>query len=51
MREAGVEVTLTNYPRVPHGFLSFPGAAPGGWAARDELIAWAARHAHRPRVG
>lgn len=51
LREAGVEVTLTNYPRVPHGFLSFPGAATGGWAARDELLSWVARHAHRPRVG
>ncbi|HET7798847.1 MAG TPA: alpha/beta hydrolase [Humibacillus xanthopallidus] len=51
LREAGVEVTLTNYPRVPHGFLSFPGATAARWAPCDELISWVARHAHRPRVG
>jgi acetyl esterase len=49
--DAGVEVTLTNYPRVPHGFHSFPGATPVGRAARDELAGWIARQAHRPRVG
>ena len=49
--EAGVDVTLTNYPRVPHGFLSFPGATPAGRKARDELVEWVARQAHRPRVG
>jgi acetyl esterase len=49
--DAGVEVTLTNYPRVPHGFLSFPGATPVGRVARDELIRWVARHAHQPRLG
>ena len=49
--EAGVDVTLTNYPRVPHGFLSFPGATPAGRKARDGLVEWVARQAHRPRVG
>ncbi len=51
LRDAGVEVELTNYLRVPHGFHSFPGATPVGRAARDELTRWIARHAHRPRVG
>jgi acetyl esterase len=51
LREAGVDVRHTNYPRVPHGFMSFPGATPAGKAARAELTEWMARHAHRPRVG
>ena len=51
LREAGVEVRHTNYPRAPHGFLSFPGAAAGGRAAREELIRWVGLHAHRPSVG
>ena len=29
LREAGVVVRHTNYPRVPHGFMSFPGSHPG----------------------
>jgi acetyl esterase len=51
LRGAGVEVVLTNYPRVPHGFLSFPGVTPAGRTARQELVEWVARHAYRPRVG
>ena len=37
LRAAGVEVRHTNYPRVPHGFMSFPGATRVGGAARAEL--------------
>jgi acetyl esterase/lipase len=51
LRDAGVEVTLTNYLRVPHGYLSFPGATAVGWAPCDEIVSWVARHAHRPRLG
>ncbi|MER7070373.1 alpha/beta hydrolase [Terrabacter sp. NPDC000476] len=45
LREHGVTVRHTNYPRAPHGFLSFPGAANGGRAARAELADWVADHA------
>jgi acetyl esterase len=51
LRDAGVQVTLTNYPRVPHGFHSFPGATPVGRAAREELTGWIRRQAHRAPVG
>jgi acetyl esterase len=40
LRDAGVEVVLTNYARAPHGFLSFPGATPAGRAARREITHW-----------
>ena len=47
----GVEVRHTNYPRVPHGFLSFPGATRVGAAARAELVDWARRHTRPGQVG
>ena len=40
LRDAGVEVVLTNYARAPHGFLSFPGATRAGLAARREITHW-----------
>ena len=51
LQEAGVEVRHTNYPRVPHGFMSFPGATRVGGAARAELALWVARHARPGTVG
>lgn len=51
LRAAGVEVRHTNYPRVPHGFMSFPGATSVGGAARTELVDWVSRHARPGRVG
>ncbi|GAA3709949.1 hypothetical protein GCM10022399_28470 [Terrabacter ginsenosidimutans] len=51
LREAGVEVRHTNYPRVPHGFMSFPGATRVGGSARVELGEWVARHARPGSVG
>lgn len=51
LAEAGVEVRHTNYPRVPHGFMSFPGATRVGGAARAELVEWVARHARPGTVG
>ena len=51
LRQAGVEVRHTNYPRVPHGFMSFPGATRVGGAARAELALWVARHARPGTVG
>ena len=51
LRDAGVEVRHTNYPRVPHGFMSFPGATRVGGAARAELAQWVARHARPGTVG
>lgn len=50
LTEAGVDVQLTNYPRAPHGFHSFPGGSPAGRPARQELATWIARHSRRPRV-
>ena len=37
LRAAGVSVRHTDYPGVPHGFMSFPGAVPCGAAALDEV--------------
>ncbi|MBC7640464.1 MAG: alpha/beta hydrolase fold domain-containing protein, partial [Rhodoferax sp.] len=34
---AGVSVRHTDYPGVPHGFMSFPGAVPCGATALDEV--------------
>lgn len=51
LREAGVDTSYTNYPRVPHGFHSFPGATPVGRAAREELVRWVRDHAHGSRLG
>ena len=51
LREAGTVVQHTNYPRVPHGFMSFPGATRVGGAARVELVEWVARHARPGSVG
>ena len=39
LRAAGVPVRHTNYPRVPHGFASMPGATPAGRRHRAELVA------------
>jgi acetyl esterase len=47
LRRAGSPVRHTNYPRVPHGFMSFPGATRAGAAARAELADWVSAHAHR----
>ena len=44
LREAGVDVRLTNYLRVPHGFASFPGAAAAGAQHRWELVSELRRH-------
>ena len=49
--EAGTVVRHTNYPRVPHGFMSFPGATRAGAAARAELAEWITTHAHLGSVG
>lgn len=38
LRAAGVSVQHTDYPGVPHGFMSFPGAVPCGAAALDEAV-------------
>lgn len=51
LRAAGVVVRHTNYPRVPHGFMSFPGATRVGGAARAELVDWVSRHARPGTVG
>ena len=37
LRAAGVSVRHTDYPGVPHGFMSFPGAVPCGATALDEV--------------
>jgi acetyl esterase len=41
---------VTNYPRTPHGFHSFPGATPVGRAARAELADWIATRSRERRV-
>lgn len=46
LRAAGVEVVVTDYPRCPHGFASYPGVGVGGWAHRDELATEIRRHLH-----
>ena len=51
LREAGVEARHTNYERVPHGFVSFPGATRVGRASREELVGWVRDHAHDTRLG
>ena len=51
IRRAGGRVRHTNYPRVPHGFMSFPGATRAGAAARVELAEWVTSHAHHGTVG
>jgi len=51
LRRAEVETRHTNYARVPHGFMSFPGATHVGKAARGELVDWVAAHAGPGRVG
>ncbi len=38
LRAAGVPVRYTRYERVPHGFLTFPGAAPAARQALAELV-------------
>lgn len=42
LRASGVPLRVTNYPRAPHGFHSFPGATSVGRAARAELARWVA---------
>ncbi len=46
LRDAGVDVVVTDYPRCAHGFASWPGASVGGWAHRDELAYEVRRHLH-----
>lgn len=48
---AGVETRHTNYERVPHGFLSFPGVTRVGRSARAELVRWVRDHAHAVPLG
>lgn len=48
LQAAGVQVELTNYPGVPHGFVSMPGATRQGKAQRRELIAFLRRHLTEP---
>jgi acetyl esterase len=50
LRQAGVPVRVTNYPRAPHGFHSFPGATAVGRAARRELAHWVALRSREPLV-
>ncbi|HEU5143916.1 MAG TPA: alpha/beta hydrolase [Dermatophilaceae bacterium] len=50
LEAAGVPVRVTNYPRTPHGFHSFPGATPVGRAARAELAGWIATHSRKRLV-
>ncbi|HEX8780102.1 MAG TPA: alpha/beta hydrolase [Nocardioides sp.] len=44
LRDAGVDVRLTNYLRVPHGFASYPGASAAGRQHRWELVSELRRH-------
>ncbi|WP_434967109.1 alpha/beta hydrolase [Janibacter indicus] len=44
LRAAGVEVRVTNYLGLPHGFASFPGVARSGIQARHELVTEIRRH-------
>ncbi|MEO6020276.1 MAG: alpha/beta hydrolase [Knoellia sp.] len=44
LRARGVDVRLTNYLGVPHGFASFPGAAAAGRQQRWELVSELRRH-------
>lgn len=44
LRAAGVEVRVTNYLGLPHGFASFPGVARSGAQARHELVTEIRRH-------
>lgn len=48
LREAGVDVRLTNYLGVPHGFASYPGASAAGPQHRWELASELRRHLARP---
>jgi acetyl esterase len=50
LEAAGVPVRVTNYPRTPHGFHSFPGASLVGRAARAELASWIATHSRERLV-
>ena len=44
LRAAGVDVRVTNYLGLPHGFASFPGVAPAGRQSRLELVTEIRRH-------
>ncbi|HHU11120.1 MAG TPA: alpha/beta hydrolase [Intrasporangiaceae bacterium] len=46
LRAAGVEVRLTNYVGVPHGFASVPGATLVGRQHRAEIVTEMRRHLH-----
>ena len=46
LRAHGIEATYTNYPGAVHGFASFPGVSPDGWAHRVELTRELTRHLH-----
>jgi acetyl esterase len=47
LRAAGVSTRHTNYLRVPHGFVSFPGACAAGAQQRWELVSELRRHLTR----
>jgi acetyl esterase len=47
LRAAGVSTRHTNYLRVPHGFVSFPGACAAGPQQRWELVSELRRHLTR----
>ena len=44
LRAVGVEVRVTNYLGLPHGFASFPGVARAGAQSRHELVTEIRRH-------
>ncbi|HYO86541.1 MAG TPA: alpha/beta hydrolase [Dermatophilaceae bacterium] len=50
LRQAGVPVVATDYPRAPHGFASFPGASVGAWGHRAEIRDQLRRYLTQPQV-
>lgn len=44
LRTSGVQVKVTNYVGLPHGFVSFPGVARSGAQHRAELVSELRRH-------
>lgn len=47
LREAGVEVRVTNFPGVPHGFVSMPGCTGLAAAQRAEMVGFLRQHLAR----